>query len=96
MRYSFEEYTEQERQTINDITRREFADLTPEEVALYAEWTSTVDYLESDAQAKRDALEQETQARIEATRETEKKALDTLELMAQAARAKLEAVRNGK
>ena len=96
MRYSFEEYTEQERQTINDITRREFADMTPEEVALYAEWTSTADYLESDAQAKRDALEKETQARIEATRETEKKALDTLELMAQAARAKLEAVRNGK
>lgn len=95
MRYSFEEYTEQERQTINDITRREFADMTPEEVALYAEWTSTADYLESDAQAKRDALERETQAKIEAAKETEKKALDTLELMAQAARAKLEAVRDG-
>lgn len=96
MRYSFLEYTEQERQAINDIMRREFADMTPEEVALYAEWTSTADYLESDAQSKRDALERETQAKIEAARETEKKALDTLELLAQAARAKLEAVRDGK
>ena len=34
------EFTEQERHAIDDIYKREFKDLTPDEVQLYARWES--------------------------------------------------------
>lgn len=95
MRTKFEEYTEQERAIINDLARRDYADMTKEEVMLFAEWESTKAYIESDLEAKRQALEDETKAKIELARQTEQTALDTLEAMAEAAKARLKAVEDG-
>ena len=95
MRTKFEEYTEQERAIITDLARRDYADMTKEEVMLFAEWESTKAYIESDLEAKRQALEDETKAKIELARKTEQTALDTLEAMAQAAKERLKKVENG-
>ena len=95
MRTKFEEYTEQERAIITDLARRDYADMTKEEVMLFAEWESTKAYIESDLEAKRKALEDETKAKIELARQTEQTALNTLEAMAEAAKARLKAVEYG-
>lgn len=95
MRTKFEEYTEQERAIINDLARRDYVGMTKEEVMLFAEWESTKAYIESDLEAKRKALEDETKAKIELARQTEQTALNTLEAMAEAAKARLKAVEDG-
>lgn len=95
MRTKFEEYTEQERAIITDLARRDYADMTKEEVMLFAEWETTKAYIESDLEAKRKALEDETKAKIELARQTEQTALNTLEAMAEAAKARLKAVEDG-
>lgn len=95
MRTKFEEYSEQERAIITDLARRDYADMTKDEVMLFAEWEATKAYIESDLEAKRKALEDETKAKIEIARQTEQKALDTLEAMAQAAKERLKAVEDG-
>ena len=95
MRTKFEEYTEQERAIITDLARRDYADMTKDEVMLFAEWESTKAYIESDLEAKRKALEDETKAKIELARQTEQTALNTLEAMAEAAKTRLKAVEDG-
>lgn len=95
MRESFGEYTEQERAIITDLARRDYADMTKDEVMLFAEWQATKAFIESNLEMQRKALEDETKAKIEIARQTEKKALDTLEAMAQAAKARLKAVEDG-
>lgn len=95
MRTSFGEYTERERAIITDLARRDYADMTKDEVMLFAEWESTKAYIESDLEAKRKALEDETKAKIELARQTEQTALNTLEAMAEAAKARLKAVEDG-
>lgn len=95
MRESFGEYTDRERAIITDLERRDYADMTKEEVMLYAEWEATKAYIDSNLDMKRKAFEEETQAKIELARQTEQKALDTLEEMARAARERLKAVENG-
>lgn len=95
MRENYGDYTEQERAIINDLARRDYTDMTKEEVMLFAEWQATKALIESNLELQRKAFEEETKAKIEIARQTEKKALDTLELMAQAAKEKLKAVENG-
>lgn len=95
MRESYGDYTEQERAIITDLARRDYADMTKDEVMLFAEWQATKAFIESNLEMQRKALEDETKAKIEIARETEKKALDTLEAMAQAAKARLKAVEDG-
>lgn len=95
MRESFGEYTEQERAIITDLARRDYADMTKEEVMLFAEWQATKALIESSFEMQRKAFEDETKAKIEIARETERKALDTLELLAQAAKKRLKAVEDG-
>lgn len=96
MRESFADYTEQERAIINDLARRDYANMTKDEVMLFAEWESTKAYIESDLETKRKSLEDETKAKIELARQTEQTALNTLEAMAKAAKARLKAVEDGK
>ena len=69
--------------------------MTKEEVMLYAEWEATKAFIESNLEMQRKALEDETKAKIELARQTEQKALDTLEAMANAAKERLKAVENG-
>lgn len=95
MRESFGDYSEQERAIITDLARRDYADMTKEEVMLYAEWEATKAYINSNLEMQRKALEEETRAKIELARQTEQKALDTLEEMARAARERLKAVEDG-
>lgn len=95
MRKSFEDYTEEERAIINDLTKRDYADMTKEEVLLFAEWESTKTYIDADFETRRQAMEKESMAKIELARETEKAALDTLKEMAETAKARLKAVEDG-
>lgn len=95
MRTSFEDYTEQERAIINDLAKRDYADMTKEEVMLFAEWESTKTYINADFETHRKAMEMETLERLELERETKKAALDTLKEMAETAKARLKAVEDG-
>ena len=54
-----DEFTEREKDVINDLARREYHDMTPEEVQLYARWTAAKTQADADyqhAQEQRDAI----------------------------------------
>jgi hypothetical protein len=94
-RQALTDFTETERTAINDIYKREFQDMTPDEVQLYGEWQAVNARLDADVQARRETLETEMTASVEMYRETEKAAIDTLEALKNLALAKLKAVENG-
>lgn len=95
-RQKWEDFTEEERAIINDIHKRQFADMTPEEVILYGEWQGLKARLDAELVARENALKEETAASIKARQATEQAALDTLEALKDLALAKLKAVENGK
>lgn len=54
-----DQFTEAERQIITDLARREYHDMTPEEVQLYARWTAAKAQADADyqhAQEQREAV----------------------------------------
>jgi hypothetical protein len=94
-RQTLADFTEAERAMINDIYKREFQDMTPDEVQLYGEWQAVNARLDANVQARRETLEAEMTANVEIYRETEKAAIDTLEALKDLALARLKAVENG-
>lgn len=88
----FEEFTEHELQTINDIYKREFADMTADEVALLLRWNTANVIAEtraSDEQARREAY---TRAMIENAERETTAALQSLNELKAAAIARLETI----
>lgn len=87
-----DEFTEHERNTINDIYRREFQDMTPDEVQLLLRWNT--------AQAKNDELVKAEignmqalyASQIEESRKTEEAARRTLSELKDAAKKRLAAI----
>ena len=94
-RQSLEDFTEEERAIINDIYKRQFSNMTPEEVILYGEWQGIKARLDAELVARENALKEETAAKIQARRATEQAAIDALEALKNLAVAKLKAVENG-
>ena len=94
-RQSLEDFTEEERAIINDIYKRQFTNMTPEEVILYGEWQGLKARLDEELVARENALKEETAAKIQARQATERAAIDALEALKNLAVAKLKAVENG-
>lgn len=94
-RQKWEDFTEEERAIINDIHKRQFADMTPEEVILYGEWQGLKARLDAELLARENALKEETAASIQAKQATEQAAIETLEALKDLALAKLKAVEDG-
>lgn len=88
-RQSLWDYSEAERAIINNLHARDFADMTKDEAILFAEWTATQAIIEADISLKREEMEKRTQAAIEQNRLESAKSLETLEALAEQAKAKL-------
>lgn len=95
MRDTLEDFTEAERAIINDMHRREFADLTPDEAMLWGEWNAVLGKIDADIAARNAALNAKVQADIESHSATEQAAQDALKALADLARAKLRSIENG-
>ena len=86
------EFTEQERNTITDILKRNLENLTPDEVALYARWTTAVALSEAEFEAKIQAMRNESANKIAEFNEIAAVAKKNLKDLKHAALARLEAI----
>jgi hypothetical protein len=87
-----DEFTEKERKTINDIYRREFQDMTPDEVQLLLRWNTAQAKNDELVKAEIAAMNDEKEARIEETRKTAEKARRNLAELKSAAKKRLAAI----
>lgn len=87
-----EQFTEQERHTIDDIHKRNFQDMTPDEVQLYARWTATKAVADSEHQAKLELWREMSAARSAARKEQAALAKQNLKELKAAALARLAAI----
>lgn len=78
-------FTEVERHKIAELHQREFQDMTPDEVALYARWESLKAVNSAEVQSQLDAITAVCSARIETMEELKLAAFDNLEAQRDAA-----------
>lgn len=91
-----DEFTYEQKQIIDDICKRNFENLTADEVKLYADWQAAIALRDAEFQAKQDALAAESAARIKALDSKAKTARKNLNDLKAAALARLERIDNGK
>ena len=89
-----DEFTKEEQNRINLLYGTDFKDATPDDFKLISRWERYKATNDEEYKLKKEAIEQETQAKIELAREKEKLAIDVLKAKAAAAREKLERVKN--
>ena len=94
-RKDFTDFSESERNIINDIHRREFADMTPDEVMLYAEWVACKAKIEERNSEQAQALQRKMEAEIRACEAQEKASLAQLQELERQAQERLARARNG-
>ena len=87
-----EHFTEEERHTLDDIHKRYFKDMTPDEVQLYARWTAANAVADSEHQAKLELWREMSQARSAARQEQAALAKQNLKDLKAAALARLAAI----
>ena len=88
-----DEFTKEEQNRINLLYGTDFKDATPDDFKLISRWEHYKATNDEEYKLKKEAIEQETQAKIELAREKEKLAIDVLKAKAAAAREKLERVK---
>lgn len=88
-RQALSDYSEAEREIINNLNARDFTDMTKEEAMLFAEWTATQALIDENISLRREEMEKRTQAAIEQNRLESAKSLEALEALAEQAKAKL-------
>ena len=87
-----DEFTEHERNTIDDIYKREFQDMTPDEVQLLLRWNAAQAKNDELVKAEIAAMNDEKEARIEETRKTAETARRNLTELKDAAKKRLAAI----
>ena len=87
-----ETFTEQERHTIDDIYKREFQDMSADEVQLYARWTAALALNDAEHQAKLELWRKMAQERSTARKEQAALAKQNLKDLKAAALARLAAI----
>lgn len=87
-----DEFTEKERNTIDDIYRREFQDMTAEEVQLLLRWNAAQAKNDELVKAEIVAMNAEKEARIDEIRKTAEKARRNLADLKNAAKKRLAAI----
>ena len=90
------DFTEEQKHTIDDICKRNFENLTQDEVKLYADWQAALALDDAEFKAKQDAFSAESAARIKALDSKAKTARKNLNDLKAAALARLERIDNGK
>lgn len=92
---ALENFTQQEREMLDDINKRELQNLTAEEVQLYARWQSYLAVHRAEFEAEQARLQAESEARIQAAAAESQAVLQNLEALKNAALARLEMIENG-
>lgn len=95
-RKSISDFTDAEKDTINALHARDFANMTKDEILLFAEWESTNALIESEIAIKEKEARELTQARIDSMKRIEHESLATLEALANEAKEHYKAVQDGK
>ena len=91
----FPDFTNEQKQRIDQLYGNDFKDITPDDAMLIAQWEQAKALNEAEFQAKISAIEAETQAKIENSREMHEQAMKNLQDMHDAAMERLKAVENG-
>lgn len=87
-----DEFTEKERRTIDDIYKREFQNMSGEEVQLLLRWNAAQAKNDELVKAEIAAMNAEKEARIEETRKTAEKARRNLTELKNVAKKRLAAI----
>ena len=82
-------------QAVDELRRRNFAEATPEEIEMYAQVTRIQALHDSEVQAHRELMKQESDERRACFKAQADAAMDALTALADEARAKLEVIENG-
>lgn len=90
------DFTNEEKERINQLYGNDFKDITPEDAALVGRWEAWKATNESEHQAKLDAIKAETEMKLENARRESEQAMNNLEELKNAALARLEGIDNGK
>lgn len=88
-------FTEEERRIIDDLHKREFADMTPEEAQLYGRWCAESAAEKREIELREDALIEELAARGEMHRAQAREAQARFEEHMQRIRARMEGMKHG-
>ena len=91
----FPDFTNAQKQRIDQLYGNDFEGITPEDALLIAQWEQAKAINEAEFQAKMSAIEAETKAKIENSREMHEQAMSNLQEMHDAAMERLKAVENG-
>lgn len=84
------DFTNEEKERINQLYGNDFKDIKPEDAQLIARWESWKATQEDEHRAKIEALEAESAARLEAAAEQAEYAMQTLKELRDAAVARYE------
>ena len=95
MSWISDNFTEAERKKITELAKREYQNMTPDEVALYARWESLKAVNDAEIQAQLNAIAATTEARISAIESLKQIAFDNLEAQRDAAIAWYESLIGG-
>lgn len=95
MQNFMKEITPDMTRTVDDLKRRNFENATPEEIEIYAQWTQINAMQAREFQENARIRSEESAQRKAAFEKQANSALEALEILKDAALAKLKAVENG-
>ena len=90
------DFTNEEKERINQLYGNDFEGITPEDAALIGRWEAWKATNESEHQAKLEAIKAETEAKLENARRESEQAMSNLEELKNAALARLAVFEDGK
>lgn len=80
---------------VNELKARNFADATPEEIELYAQWSSIQRLQQEEFELNRQTRITVSEARAKSIQDEKEAAINALNSLTELAQAKLKAVENG-
>lgn len=91
----FPDFTNEEKDRINELYANDFADITPDDALLIARFEQAKALNDAEFQAQQDALQAETQAKIDLSAEYYEQAISNLNEQHEAAMRRLGAFNDG-
>lgn len=91
----FPDFTNEEKDRINELYASDFADITPDDALLIARFEQSKALNDAEFQAQQDALQAETQAKIDLSAEYYEQAITNLNEQHEAAMRRLGAFNDG-
>lgn len=89
------EFTETERAALNECAKRNYQDMTADEVLLYAEWNAAIELSKDEYESEKRRLDSIVENEIQARHEEHEAAMANLQALHEIALARLERIRGG-